>query len=102
METENKYSIVLLVTFNEGGMQMPEFKEYSERATANIEAFGGETVEKYMIEKNMEGGEAPQMVAVINFPSREKADAALSTEEYQNLIPLRNVVFKEIRTLITK
>ena len=34
-------TVILLGTFNEGGQNTPEFKEYSKRSNANGEAHGG-------------------------------------------------------------
>ena len=51
METETKCTVVLTGIFNEGGMETPEFKEYSERSNANGAAGGGVLIQKTLLSK---------------------------------------------------
>ncbi|MFT7507534.1 MAG: hypothetical protein ACI92I_000694 [Acidimicrobiales bacterium] len=102
METENKCTVIIEATLLEGGMDMPEFKEYSEKATALGAEYGVMPVSKHMIGENLGQGETPHVVSLVEFPSKEKAVEFMNSEEYKSLIPLREVVFKEVKILITK
>ena len=99
---ENKYTVIIEATFNEGGMQSEEFKEYSAKALAAATPHGGVVVAKHGITENIAQGETPHAVSIIEFPSKEKAIAALKGEEYTSIIPLREIVFKEVKILFTK
>jgi len=97
-----KYTVVLQGTFNENGMNSPEFAEYSQRSNANGEAFGGVVQGKYMIKENLGQNEAPHFVIIVDYPSEDAARNAWVSEEYKAIIPLRDVAFKEVKILLTK
>ena len=61
-------TVIQLGTFNEGGQNTPEFKEYSKRSNANGEAHGGKLLGKYIISKNLGQGEMPHVVFVVEYP----------------------------------
>ena len=48
---------ILEGTLSEGGINSPEFKEYSKRSNANGEAHGGVVLQKYMVSENLSQGE---------------------------------------------
>ena len=102
MEKENKYTVIIEATFNEGGMETDEFKEYSEKAGAIGAKYGAVTISKNMITENIAQGETPHVISVLEFPSKEKAVEGLTGEEYKILFPLREVAFKEVKILLTK
>ena len=101
-ETDEKGTLILTAKFNEGGPSSPEYKEYSQRSTANFEAYGGVIKRQYMIEKNLGDGTTPSAVFIAEFPSKEKAIAAFTSDEYKAILPLRNVAFEEVQILISK
>ncbi len=102
MEHEEKCTVVLTGTFNEGGSETEEFKEYSKRSNANGEKNGGVVLSKYVIDQNLGNGSAPDFILVVEYPSREKAIEIFTNEEYKSIIPLRDIAFKEVNILITK
>lgn len=102
MNNEKKCIAILMGTFNEDGSTSKEFKEYTERANANGEKNGGVILSKYIIEQNLGNGITPSFVLTVEYPSREKAIDTFTNEEYKNIIPLRDVAFKEVSILITK
>ena len=97
-----KYTVVLQGTFNKDGMNSPEFAEYSQRSNANGEAHGGVVQSKYMIKENLGQNEAPHFVIIVDFPSEDAAKKAFTSEEYQSILPLREIAFKEVKILLTK
>ncbi len=97
-----KYTVVLQGTFNENGMNSPEFAEYSQRSNANGEKHGGVVQGKYMIKENLGQNEAPHFVIIVDYPSEDAATKAFTSEEYNSIIPLRDVAFKEVKILLTK
>ena len=101
MGEEKPCVAVLLGTFNDGGQNTPEFKEYSERSNANGEAHGGRLLGKYIISKNLGQGEMPHVVFVVEYPSRAVAETAFSNTEYKSIIPLREIAFKEVKILLS-
>ncbi len=101
-ENTDKGIVILTSEFKEGGPSTPEYKEYSERSIANMKAHGGVIKAQYMIEKNIGDGKTPSGVFVTQFPSKEKAIEAFTSDEYVSILPLRNVAFIEINILISK
>ena len=93
---------IIEATFNEGGMDTPEYEEYAKRSNANGEAHGGVVLSKYMIDQNLGNGDSPHVVLILEYPSREKAVQAFTSEEYNSIKPLRDVALKEVNILITK
>ena len=102
MDGEKKCVVILTATFNEGGRETEEFKEYSKRSNANGEAHGGVVLGTYPIEQNLGNGNTPHVVIVIEYPSREKAIDTFTCDEYKSIIPLRTVAFKEVNIFILK
>ncbi|PHS69363.1 MAG: hypothetical protein COB23_07035 [Methylophaga sp.] len=101
MSTEKPCIAVLQGTFNEGGQNTPEFKEYSQRSNANGEANGGKLLGKYIISENLGQGEMPHVVFIVEYPSREIAEKVFTNEEYKSIIPLRDIAFKEVKILLS-
>jgi len=100
--SESKPCIAILEgTFKEGGQNTAEFKEYSQRSNANGEANGGKLLGKYIINANLAQGDMPHVVFVVQFPSRAVAENTFNNAEYRAIIPLRDVVFDEVKILLS-
>lgn len=99
--TIEKATIILEATFNQNGMNTPEFKEYSRRSNANGEAHGGVVKRKYQVTDNLGNGGTPQLILIVEYPSHEMAQKAFTNEEYKAILPLREVAFKEVKILFT-
>jgi uncharacterized protein (DUF1330 family) len=97
----DKVIIVIEATFNPNGMNTPEFKEYSQRSNANGEAHGGVVLHKYQVTGNLGSGDTSHMVLIIEYPSQDMASQTFSSKEYHSILPLREVVFKEVKILQT-
>ena len=101
MSTGKSCIAVLQGTFNEGGQNTSEFKEYSQRSNANGEANGGKLLGKYIISENLGQGEMPHVVFIVEYPSKEIAEKVFTNEEYKAIIPLRDIAFKEVKILLS-
>jgi uncharacterized protein (DUF1330 family) len=97
----NKVIIVIEATFNPNSMNTPEFKEYSQRSNANGEAHGGVVLQKLQVTENLGSGDTPHMVLIIEYPSQDMASQTFNSDEYLSILPLREVVFKEVKILQT-
>ncbi len=101
--SEAKPCIVLLQgTFQEGGKETPEFKEYSARANANGAAHGAKVLRLYTVNQNLGQGDITNFVVVVEYPSRAIAEDVFTNDEYKSIIPLRQVAFKEVKILISE
>jgi len=96
------YTVILQGKFRENYLQLPEFEEYIKRQDANREVFGGIVKAKYFIDENLEQNETPSFVIIVDFPSKDAAINAYTSEEYLSIIPLREIAFKEVKILFTK
>ena len=99
---EEKYKLIFVGTFNEGGMKSPEFQEYSQKAGENIAKYGGVVLSKHMIEQNFGHGDTPHIVILVEFPSKEKAIEAVTSDAYKAVVPTRDIALKEVKILLTK
>lgn len=100
---EKKCIAVFEGTYNEGMDGSAEHKEYSQRSSANAKVYGGFMVlSSYTFEQNLGNGLIPTFVVTVEYQSKEKIIQSLESDEYQNIIPLRDLVFKEIKILIVK
>lgn len=101
MNEEKPCVLILEGTLREGGLNSPEFKEYSKRSNANGEAHGGVVLQRYVVSENLGQGGKPDFILVVQYPSCEAATNAFSSEEYKAILPSRNVAFKEVKILLT-
>lgn len=101
MNEEKPCVLILEGTLSEGGLNSPEFKEYSKRSNAHGEAHGGVVLQRYVISENLGQGGKPDFILVVQYPSCEAATTAFSSEEYKAILPLRKVAFKEVKILLT-
>ena len=102
MSNTDKAIVIIQATFNPNGMNTPEFKEYSRRSNANGEAHGGVVLSKHKITQNLAQGDNPHMVMVIEYPNQDMAHRTFTNPEYQDILPLRAVAFKEVKILLTQ
>lgn len=103
MNTEEKCIVIFEGTFNEGMAGSDVQKEYSTKSTANAEAYGGFiSLSNYTFEQNLGNGLIPDFIVIVEYQSKEKVIQSLNSEEYLSIIPLRDLVFKEVKILITK
>jgi len=101
MSDSEKAIVVIEATFNPDGIKTPEFKEYSHRSNANGEAHGGVVISKYQVTDNLGNGNTPNLVLVIEYPNREKAEQTFTNQEYLDILPLREVAFKQVKIFLT-
>ena len=79
----------LLVTMN---ISDPErYKQYMAEAPKAVKAYGGEYLVRGGRHETLEGDWAPHRVAVLRFPSYEKAKAFYEDAQYTQIRELRKV-----------
>jgi len=93
---------ILEGTLEKDGMDCPEFKEYSRRSNANGEAHGGVVLQKYTVKENLGQGGKPDFILIVEYPSYEVAVDTFTCEEYQAILPLRDIAFKTVKILLTQ
>ncbi len=101
MQNSDNAIVIIEASFNPNGFNTPEFKEYSRRSNANGEAHGGVVLSKYQVTDNLAQGDIPHLVMIIEYPSTNLAQQTFSNDEYQAILPLRAVAFKEVKILLT-
>ena len=93
-------TVILEGIFRNGGKTSSEFEEYSRRSNANGEAHGGVVIKNYLISENLGQGERPDFILLIEYPSRDSAQKAFTSDEYHRIKSMRNKVFKEVKILL--
>ena len=93
-------TVILEGSFRNGGKVSSEFEEYSRRSNANGEAHGGVVIKNYLISENLGQGEKPDFILIVEYPSRDSAQKAFTSDEYSRIITMRNKVFKEVKILL--
>jgi uncharacterized protein (DUF1330 family) len=69
------------------------FQEYSARVRRYLDRHGGQVIRRQRIERTLYGENGPDLLMVIDFPSREVAERIFFEPEYLDIIPLRDKVF---------
>ena len=67
-----------------------KYNSYKELTPATVSAFGGKFVLRGKPVKVLEGEFKYQRLIMLEFPSKEKAEAWYNSEEYQHAISLRD------------
>ena len=96
----NSCTVILEGIFRKDGKASSEFEEYSRRSNANGEAHGGVVIKNYLISENLGQGEKPDFILIIEYPSRDYAQRAFTSDEYNRIVSMRNKVFKEVKILL--
>ena len=66
---------------------------------AKIEA---KPVSKYKISKTLIGELEPNLVSIMEFPSKQAVDAVFKSEEYQKLLPYREKAFLKVEAFLSE
>jgi len=101
MNTEDPCIAVLIGTLKPGAQDLPEFHEYARRSAENGEAHGGKVLGKYQIVENLGQGTKPDVVFVVEYPSRKIANDTFISTEYTSIISLRDAAFEEVKILLS-
>ena len=64
---------------------MEQYKQYMAEAPASVKAFGGEYLVRGGKHETLEGDSTPHRVAVLRFPSYEKAKAFYDDAQYKQV-----------------
>ena len=99
--TDEKCTVVITARPKAGAAEMPEYKEYTQKAMAIIQSHGGEVVQRYNIGQNLGNGAMPGAVILAQFPNRSNAENAFTNDDYSDIIPLRETAFDEVNILIS-
>ena len=91
----NKSTIIIEGVFQEGYQEF--FPEYSKRVRDYIYKHGGEVIRRQRIEKTLYGEYRPDLVMVIDFPNKKVAERIFFEQEYLDIIPLRDKIFRQFR-----
>jgi uncharacterized protein (DUF1330 family) len=68
---------------------MEQYKQYMAEAPATIRAYGGEYLVRGGKQESFEGDWNPHRIAMLRFPSWERAQAWWADEQYQRVRKLR-------------
>jgi len=94
----SKSTIIVEGTFQEGYEEF--FPEYSKRVRNYLVKYDGEVIRRQRIEKTLYGDLTPDLFMVIDFPSKEVAETIFFEQEYLDIIPLRDKIFKDFKMYI--
>jgi len=100
MSDTQTYTVVVTTTFNQGWKDSPELQQYSEKVNELIWLHKGSVVSKKIIEKNLGNWTTPDMMVMIEFPSKDDAIQTFSSSQYEAIIPLRDIAFKQVNIFI--
>ena len=89
----SNYSIIVEGKFQDGYEQY--FSEYSETVRNYLNKHSGVVIRRQKIIKTLYGKRSPDLVMLIDFPTREIAESIFFAQEYLDLIPLRKKVFSD-------
>ncbi len=94
------------VTFISLGIPDPDqdeaLKSYIEAAPKLLLAAGGVPVKRMKIMETLLGEGGPSTVFLMEFPSADAIRRVLVSNEYQQLVPVRDKAFKELTFLLAE
>ena len=88
----NKTNIIVEGSFCEGYEAF--FDEYSARVRRYLDRHGAEVIRRQRIKKTLYGESRPDLIMLIDLPCQELAETIFFQQEYLDILPLRNKVFK--------
>ncbi|MDN5201339.1 DUF1330 domain-containing protein [Fulvivirgaceae bacterium BMA10] len=95
-----KATIIVEGTFTEDYQIF--FNEYSERVRNFLLKNDAEIIRRQLIEKTLIGEYKPSLVMIIDFPSKKIAETIFQEQEYLDIVPLREKVFKDFRMFLVE
>jgi uncharacterized protein (DUF1330 family) len=94
-------SITLVATGTPNPEGMGEMKQYIDAAGPIFARHGGEPVYRGKSSKALAGNVTFAMIMVMKFESEASLEAALASDEYQAILPLRAKGFKHMDFVVT-
>jgi uncharacterized protein (DUF1330 family) len=85
--------VIALVTINDD--QPRALAAYLEATLPLLEAVGGSIAQRFTVQGQVVGNMPAKSVMIINYPSYEAVQELFESEAYQNIIPTRNLAFKD-------
>ena len=98
--TESNVTLVVTGTPNPDGMA--EMQQYIGAAGPILASHGGETVYRGRITKALSGKASFAMILVMSFPSEANLEAALNSEAYEQIVPLREAGFTHMDFVVSQ
>jgi uncharacterized protein (DUF1330 family) len=93
-------TIFVAATFRDG--YEAHFAEYSRKVRAYLEVHGGAVVRRQRVARTLFGSGRPDLIMVIDFPTREGAETIFFAPEYLSLLPLRDKVFSDFNMYVAE
>ena len=75
-------------------------QEYVAGAGPLMKEAGAAAASRYKFEESLVGNDHPAMVATVDFPNADAIRSFINHPKYQELIPLREAAFSDIKILI--
>lgn len=67
-----------------------KLQDYSSKAMEIFSGFQGEIISKGQLQKNDQQSQDHDFAVVMQFPTLEKLNQAINSDEYQAILPIRN------------
>lgn len=93
-----KTTIIVTAVFNPD--QMASAQEYMQRAVPMLINGGGEIIRRVKVERAVVGDQGYNACLVMDFSSANAVDAVFNSDEYAEIIPLRETGFKSMNIVI--
>lgn len=93
-------TIIVEGTFREGYEQY--FEEYSRIMKAFLAKNQVTTLRRQLVKKTLYGTHTPSLIMVMDFPTEELAETLFFTQEYLEVIPLRDRIFADFRMYLAE
>lgn len=100
MEQNTKTTMIVTSTINPD--EMESLQAYVQSVMPMLLELGGQVVKRTKITDVYFGEKPPELLLVMDFPSKEALRAMFNSEAYQALIPLRNKGFSAVNILFAE
>jgi len=92
-----KSVVIITAKLKEGMFNSLQFKEYQEGAKMNSGKYGARLLNQYIVDVNVGQGLCPNVVLLVEFPSKEQAIMAYKSDEYKSLISVEMQFMMRLR-----
>ena len=98
----NDLKAILVITAKVNKENMNELKSYLDQIGPITGKFGGQPVAKYKTIEDITGEQSPDLISVMEFPSKEVINEMVHSKDFTDMADLRARVFTKLNMMISK
>ncbi len=94
-------SVLMIVNAQVNPQNTSALKEYASRSSEIFKSAGAKPLQKIEVDHVLVGDEKPDLIAVTEWPDKQKVLEVFDSEDYKAIIPLRARAFSHLSVYIS-